>query len=872
MTMKESNNEKKLVLFYYKKQDVAGSLIYMLNIAKYLAENKKYDKVYYVNIQNKILTDLYGSHDVIHCDVESCDYGEFEGADFFVPVNYIYLLLEKIKNLNTGKILLYSWQPHLFRYLSNQYYIKHKDDLIFSNFIKEKDALAFMDESCRLSTNNIATIDFPKNYIPVNKSSDIFPFESLPIVNNKHINIGWLGRLDSDKIYALLNLIDNLFRSELADKIDLHIIGDGECRNKIDIKKYSPKIRFIFTSYLYGEIRDQYIKENIDIMVTMGMSTLDTANLSVPVVIAPLANKAFKLNKYVYLFDTKDYSLGWDIGVIDKLDYPTYTMDEIISDVYFKNRKTELAYKCYSYGNENFSIERSAEDFLIAMNNCKLTISDCFSMEVIKQQFSDYELYKKIRPHRDYFAYIEFIGKLNKAMKSGKIGVLKYGISFAKGKILNKLKLLINLRNKTINKFKRKINASKSKRVHLRKYLYAQESYREKIKNIRQRATDGKPIKVAHFVIFSSVFQSEPVFQQMLVDPCFDPYIIVTPDMQRSQYQKITQYEQTYGELIEKYGVQRVISGFDATTGNYYDPGDEYPIVFFNNPYSRMAYKWHHVTYFLDKDVLTLYPYYGFAAVKYGRNLMKTDFYNYVWKLCLDSELNRKDLNKYQPIHGKNALVCGYLKMDRLADVRIVERKRKKIIISPHHTVLGWKSLDISNFMKYFNFFLELPKRYPDIDFVFRPHPLLFSNLRENKIWTEDEINNYLAEIEEIPNIEYDKSGDYFDLFMNSDAMIHDCSSFIGEYLFTEKPCCYMLKNTRQINEVLLPMGKECMKQYYKAFNETDIIKFIDEVVVAGKDPLKQQRETFSRNKLKFNYPNGAKSVVDYIKHELQLM
>ena len=66
-------------------------------------------------------------------------------------------------------------------------------------------------------------------------------------------------------------------------------------------------------------------------------------------------------------------------------------------------------------------------------------------------------------------------------------------------------------------------------------------------------------------------------------------------------------------------------------------------------------------------------------------------------------------------------------------------------------------------------------------------------------------------------------------------------------------------------------MGKECMKQYYKAFNQDEIIKFIDEVVVEGKDPLKQQREAFSRETLKFNYPNGAKSVIEYIKKELQI-
>ena len=107
--MEGKNEGKKLVLFFYKKQAVGGGLIYMFNIAKYLAENNAYDKVYYVNIQNEILTDLYGSEKVTYCDVETCDYSQFEGADFFVPINYMFLLLEKIKELKSGKILLYSW-------------------------------------------------------------------------------------------------------------------------------------------------------------------------------------------------------------------------------------------------------------------------------------------------------------------------------------------------------------------------------------------------------------------------------------------------------------------------------------------------------------------------------------------------------------------------------------------------------------------------------------------------------------------------------------------------------------------------------------------------------------------------------------------
>lgn len=209
--------------------------------------------------------------------------------------------------------------------------------------------------------------------------------------------------------------------------------------------------------------------------------------------------------------------------------------------------------------------------------------------------------------------------------------------------------------------------------------------------------------------------------------------------------------------------------------------------------------------------------------------------------------------------------------MDRLANVPIHIRKRKKVIICPHHTVMGWKTLDISNFLSYCDFFIDLPKLYSDIDFVFRPHPLLFSNLIENRMWTQQDVDNYITRMESSPNICYDNSGDYFELFANSDAMIHDCSSFIGEYLFTERPCCYMLKSTQEIEDVLLPMGIDCMEHYYKALCKEDILQFIDQVVVQGDDPLKEKREVFSRTQLKFNYPHSAQMVIDTIKRALDI-
>ena len=127
-------------------------------------------------------------------------------------------------------------------------------------------------------------------------------------------------------------------------------------------------------------------------------------------------------------------------------------------------------------------------------------------------------------------------------------------------------------------------------------------------------------IPVAFIVIYSTTFPSEPVFEKMLHSERFDPYIIVSPDMQRSLEHKINTYRKSYADLTAMYG-DRVLHGFDEEQQSYLELGENYPVVFFNNPYEKMAHPYHYERYFRDKNVLTIYINYGFFSLKFGRNL-----------------------------------------------------------------------------------------------------------------------------------------------------------------------------------------------------------------------------------------------------------
>jgi len=856
------NSRKKIAFFFKKQQAVGGSLIFFFKLASYLAEQGEYEVLYF-NLPNIDLEEGYLSESVQTHYMPYCDFNVLEDADIIVPFNHVISLLTYIKGVKTGRILLYNWQPDATVLLRNQLYYKNREIAPLLELFCEKDAVAFMAESDRVACNKWIEGEFNRRYVPVfpSENNDYSLQHALHGINR--VSIGWMSRLDTEKIYSLINMLEAIRSDDTIEKVDLHIIGDGPARNKINIQRYSSKVRFIFTSFLFGEERDQYFLDNVDIAVTMGVSALDTGMLGIPTVVPSVMTRPFEGNRFVYLFDVKDYSLGWSNEDLDLLGLETHTIGEVIRAVYSEEGKKEIGAACLNYCKDNYSIEKTAQLMVSALQNSQLTQEDCRNNSVLNAHLTAFQNYRKLRRGRDYDIFVTFIRKVNqiqgkslfkkiKILTSIACNPIKKKIGGYWGKIVRRLKL-IGIRRKNL------------------KYFNAiQNSYQEKAEIIKKVYENTGKIKVAHLVILNASFPTRPIFEEMLKDSAFDPYIIVVPDVQRSiQYRNVS-LQNTYDELANQYG-ERVLYGYDPLENTYLELGEEYQLVCFNNPYRKMAHKYHHIAYFTDKNVLTLYVNYGFAAVKYGRAIMDTNFYNLCWKVCIDSPINLRDLKKHHVIKGRNAFVTSYLKMDRYALAPLHHNRRKTIIISPHHTVLGWDTLDISNFLAYSDFFLELPKRYPDIDFVFRPHPLLFNNLLEGKRWTQKRIDNYLSSIEQIPNIRYDCSGDYFEVFANSDGMIHDCSSFIGEYLFTEKPCCYMLKSKKEIKEVMNPMGVACMNNYYKAFSKEDILRFIDDVIIGGIDPLKERREKFSREELKFNYPHAAESVINMIKDTLDI-
>lgn len=380
------------------------------------------------------------------------------------------------------------------------------------------------------------------------------------------------------------------------------------------------------------------------------------------------------------------------------------------------------------------------------------------------------------------------------------------------------------------------------------------------------KKTNNK-IKVAFLVVFDSVFPASPLFELMLKDEMFEPYILVIPDVARGLEHQNYQLQKTYDTLKNKYGESLVKNSY--VNNKFKDYSKECDIASFANPYDHMTHNFYTIRHYIIKGALPFYINYGTMPDLYGRDyVINLDSLNACWKVFVDTKDNLDDVKKYTFTKGKNAVLTGYCKMDSLVKIEKKNLERKKIIIAPHHTVENPK-FPLSNFLQYSDFFLELPKKYPDIDFVFRPHPLLFVNLLNQGIWSQEKIDEYLKIMTSCSNVEYQEGGGYFETFVNSSAIIHDCSSFLMEYLYTGHPACYMLKDKSLINEIFAPIGQKCLENYYLACSEKDIKEFIDKIVISENDLMKENRINFAKNELMINYPNVAKFIIEDIKKDL---
>lgn len=231
--------------------------------------------------------------------------------------------------------------------------------------------------------------------------------------------------------------------------------------------------------------------------------------------------------------------------------------------------------------------------------------------------------------------------------------------------------------------------------------------------------------------------------------------------------------------------------------------------------------------------------------------------------LFAQSEMDWTILAKLVPEHAGKLVVTGHPVLDAyLHPLQSAKRlsfkspkSMRRIIWAPHFTVSSGKTgHHFSNFFEYYELFIQLAQKYPELEIIMRPHPALFNFMVNCGLKTNQEALEYRSRFEELTNCRIYDDADYIALFRQSDALVLDSISFIGAYAPTGKPVCFLESPQR---ERLSPVGERLLHAYYAAWNQTEVQDFIEKIVLDGKDPRKQERQEVVR-KVLYMPPEGA--------------
>lgn len=389
--------------------------------------------------------------------------------------------------------------------------------------------------------------------------------------------------------------------------------------------------------------------------------------------------------------------------------------------------------------------------------------------------------------------------------------------------------------------------------------------YPRKIAKWRAVVQEGGCLKAIFFVTMPSMFAARALFEAMLKDPMFDPFLCVIPDL-RLKDKAILEMMRSEDEIRSIYGEGRMIVVRPGELGIWPEVTGDAAIAVYSLPYSVSSSRYN-PRYSIGRDFLAVGVNYGFYRSIYDRNVVALQNYAYFWKALFECEDSLREYSEYSILKGANADLVGYVKMDGLAKVVPPCRVRKRILVAPHHSVDGGANeiLALSNFSRYADYFLEMADMHPGVDFVFRPHPFLFKVMSQDNQWGIARVERYIAAMKAKPNVIWSDGGDYFREFAESDACIQDCGSYLVEYFYTKKPCCYMLKSPDDIEAKFAPLGRKCLENCYIAYDTAAIDSFIRDVVIGGDDPKKASREAFA-DTIMVNYPHAADVALEHIR------
>lgn len=351
-----------------------------------------------------------------------------------------------------------------------------------------------------------------------------------------------------------------------------------------------------------------------------------------------------------------------------------------------------------------------------------------------------------------------------------------------------------------------------------------------------QKEFGKRKIKVGFLVNEPAKWQYQSLYEEIKKSDYFEPVVLVTQLLlaHRGKKHFYATIDDCYNFFKSK-GL-KVFYVYDKDRKEYIPAKDfGVDILFYQQPW-ELDVSQHPVN--ASKSALTCYVPYGLHLVEFNGSYMD-NFHQLLWLMFVENNSQIKRFSKLAKSTIFNCIAVGYPKLDAyFSETAPVFSSKKKplIIYAPHHS-FEKDGLNCATFHKNGLDILALAQKYHEyFTWVFKPHPRFKTAVINNSIMSEMEINAYYDEWKKLGQVY--NGGDYIGLFKQSDGMITDCISFLGEYLPSGKPLFHLLSENRPFND----FAKTFIDAYYQIENMSQLDTYMEQVILKHQDVKRESR------------------------------
>ncbi len=408
-----------------------------------------------------------------------------------------------------------------------------------------------------------------------------------------------------------------------------------------------------------------------------------------------------------------------------------------------------------------------------------------------------------------------------------------------------------------------------SKIHRCREAYYASRMYRSMVQVPKfARLRKKEKISVLFIVCAHSMWKADSLYKAMRASSRFEVEILLVPNVSFKNEELRAQELQNTRRFFDAAGYHYV-EWCDANGNTPYKKiPPQYDLLFYPQPWAGLLPQPLDFPNNLGRLMVCCeYAFHSgnqkWAYNKWYQNAAILDIYENeaTHRLSLQQKSNK----------GVNSVVCGLPIMDEFhrssyaSPWKQCDQPCKKIIWAPHWSI-DEKSCALppySNFLEMADMMLNLAKSTQgQLQFAFKPHPFLIRELYKHPDWGKEKTDRYYAEWEHGANTQLEL-GAYVELFMTSDAMVHDSSSFCCEYMLTGNPVLFMARNAERQTSCLNEMALAGFSAQYMGHSLEDVSRFISEQVLQQNDFKKEIRAEFVNKYL--SVPNNASAAQNII-------